>query len=537
MSEGGGRPAKSESAGAGTRLWRTLAAAGREVIAEALTEEDFERLHIESGIERFLGEQVRAGRSVVVTGNAGDGKTHLLRRVKHDLESVGAVVVEDATAEMLGGDPGPILKKWREALEGGQPFCLAANEYPLYQLRMADRSAPHLVEVGRQCQNRLAYGEDEDSGLVGDVVVVDLSLRNPLGGEFFGSMLDRLLDDDGLRAAQRSPAEAVVRGNAERLAHPQVRARLRALANRMVALGHRATVREQWILFARMVFGKGERGDYQRTDWYSEALFEGDDRFDLAEALQAIDPASCSHPVWDAALDARAPEVREGWVLRAPVPAPHPTLEWEDFAALKRRFYFEHEKGGEVFDLDDPDAKDFEDLVQGRMGSGRTLVAKLVDAINAAYCPLSFDSREQHLYLWHAHRFHEQPSRSFVAAERVATDDLVTEVPRLPARLEECFDYRPDHIALTARGISGPPRLRIDFPLWRTLRRLARGLPRKLIPERDIHRLDAFLQKLGRADTVGERDSVWSVHLENLELIQVNLSADRRRFERVRRYG
>ena len=65
---------------------------------------------------------------------------------------------------------------------------------------------------------------------------------------------------------------------------------------------------------------------------------------------------------------------------------------------------------------------------------------------------------------------------------------------------------------------------------------MARGLPRKLIPERDIHRLDAFLQKLGAA-AVGERDSVWSVHLENLELIQVDLSADKSRFERVRSYG
>ena len=260
MSDGGGSRARAGGAQDRTGLWRTLAAAGREAIAEALTEEDFERLHIESDIERFLGEQVRAGRSVVVTGNAGDGKTHLLRRVKQDLENAGAVVVEDATAEMRGGDPGPVLEKWREASEGGQPFCLAANEYPLYQLRMADVSAPHLVEVRRQCQDRLAYGDNEDSGCAGNVVVIDLSLRNPLGGEFFDSMLDRLLDNDELKTARANPAEAVVRGNAERLAHPQVRARLRALAERMVALGHRATVRELWILFARMVFGKGERG-------------------------------------------------------------------------------------------------------------------------------------------------------------------------------------------------------------------------------------------------------------------------------------
>ena len=533
MSEGIGGPARAGGTQDGARLWRTLAAAGRQACAEALTEEDLARLHIESGIEWFLREQVRAGRSVVVTGNAGDGKTHLLRYVKRDLESAGAVVVEDATAEMRGGDPVPILEKWRKAIEDGQPFCLAVNEYPLYQLRMADVSAPHLVEVKRQCQDRLAYGGDEDSGCAGKVVVIDLSLRNPLGGKFFASMLKRLLDD-GLKAARASPADAVVRGNVERLNHPQVYKRMVALAERMVALGHRATVRELWILFARMVFGKGESSDYQRTDWYSEALFERDDRFDLTEALQAVDPAGCSHPVWDAALDARAPEVREGWVLRAPVPAPHPRLDWEDFAALKRRFYFEHEKGEEVFDLADADAKEFEDLVRGKKGSGRTLVASLVDSINAAYCPRHFDSRDQHLYLWNGHRFHEQPSRSFVAAERVATDDLVTEVPQLPARLKKCFDYRPDHIALTAHKLSGTPRLKIDFPLWRTLRRLARGLPRKLIPERDIHRLDAFLQKLG-AGTVDKCD-FWSVHLENLELIQVSLNADRSRFERVRRY-
>ena len=209
-------------------------------------------------------------------------------------------------------------------------------------------------------------------GCTGDVVVIDLSLRNPLGGEFFDSMLDRLLGDEGRKdGAGQSSGGGRVRGNAERLALPQVRARLRALAERMVALGHRATVRELWILFARMVFGKGGRDDYQRTDWYSEALFERDDRFDLTEALQAVDPAELqpSHMGCRARCRAR-PKVREGWVLRAPVPAPHPTLDWEDFAALKRRFYFEHEKGEEVFDLADADAKEFEDLVQGRMRIG-----------------------------------------------------------------------------------------------------------------------------------------------------------------------
>ena len=536
MSDGGSCADPAAAASDGARLWRTLAAAGREATAEALTEEDFDRLHVAGRIERFLVERVQAGGSIVVTGNAGDGKTHLLRRVKRDLESAGAVVIEDATAEMVGDDPRPVLEKWRNAVEAGQPFCLAANEYPLYQLRVADESAAHLAEVARQCRHRLAYADGERPGGAGDVVVIDLSLRNPLSAEFFETMLERLLADEGLKVALARPEESAARRNVELLSHSRVRTRLRALADRLVALGHRATVRELWILFARMVFGRGEHGEYQRADWYSEALFARDDRFELTEVLQAVDPANCSHPTWDAALDARAPAVRDGWALRAPVPAPHPTLEWEDFAALKRRFYFEHEKGKEAFELADADTGEFERLLGGNGGSGRTLVASLVEAINAAYCPVRFESRDQHLYLWNGHRFHEQPSRSFVAAERVATEQFVTEVPRLPKRLEACFEYRPDHIALTAHGRPGMPRLRIDFPLWRTLCRLGRGLPRKLIPERDIHRLDAFLQELG-AGAVGARDSIWSVHLENLELIQVNLSADRSRFERVRRYG
>ena len=158
MSEGGGKRARAGGAQDRTRLWRTLAAAGRKAIAEALTEEDFERLHIESDIERFLGEQVRAGRSVVVTGNAGDGKTHLLRRVKQDLESAGAVVVEDATAEMRGGDPGPILEKWREANEGGQPFpgakAIVARVAPCRCRR------PQADSPGRPCEEPAlrAYG-------------------------------------------------------------------------------------------------------------------------------------------------------------------------------------------------------------------------------------------------------------------------------------------------------------------------------------------------------------------------------------------
>lgn len=92
MSVEGSKAPHMQIVGDGSGLWRTLAAAGPKATAEALTNQDFVRLHIDSTIERFLSEQVKTRCSLVLTGNAGDGKTHLLRRVKSDLESVGAIV-------------------------------------------------------------------------------------------------------------------------------------------------------------------------------------------------------------------------------------------------------------------------------------------------------------------------------------------------------------------------------------------------------------------------------------------------------------
>eukprot|EP01034_Spumella_vulgaris_P018034 gene18034-23026_t len=58
----------------------------------------------------------------------------------------GADVLEDATAAMRGGDPKPVLDRWAQAAAKGQPFCVAINEYPLYQLRNAAPQFAPLAE-------------------------------------------------------------------------------------------------------------------------------------------------------------------------------------------------------------------------------------------------------------------------------------------------------------------------------------------------------------------------------------------------------
>ncbi len=518
----------------GMDLWRTLARAGSKATAEALSAGEFERMHVTTPLDVFVRDRVASGDSVVLTGNAGDGKTHVLRRAAPELAAVGADVIEDATAAMRNGDPRPVLERWRAAHSAGRPFCLAINEHPLFQLHAVAPDFAPLAEVWRQCRARLSYGAGAGVGKdAANIVAIDLSLRNPLAPPFFEAVLDALLGDPEFQSSvSRMPGSARA-NNAVRLAEPNVRYALRTLLARAVSLGARSTVREVWILAARMLVGTNDGAERLRDDWYFQPLFAEDVRFPVLAALRAIDPANCSHPVIDDLLENKDAELWQGWRFDPPVPSGS-SLSYPEFAWLKRAFHFEHAKGLEAMSLADPEALEFRALLEDPADQSR-LVAGMVDAINAAYCPVAFPGRAHHLYLWSGHRFHEQPSRSFVAAERIGVDDLVILRPRLPERVAEAFPYSADHLMLMAKERQGA-RLRIDFPLFRTLRRLGRGLPRKLMPERELHRIDAFLERLGPS-VPGARTTVWSAHLENLQVLEVGLAPGRRAFESVTVHG
>ena len=62
-------------------FWRDLAQAGPEACADELTDKQLDAIHVPQPLDEFLRDKVRKGFSLVLTGNAGDGKTHLLRKL------------------------------------------------------------------------------------------------------------------------------------------------------------------------------------------------------------------------------------------------------------------------------------------------------------------------------------------------------------------------------------------------------------------------------------------------------------------------
>jgi hypothetical protein len=204
------------------------------------------------------------------------------------------------------------------------------------------------------------------------------------------------------------------------------------------------------------------------------------------------------------------------------------------FDAIKRRFYFEHRAGEDAFALQGGFAKEFRDLLQQSVGHRMQVAEQIVEAINLCYCPAASVEQRSKLYLWVGHRYHEQPSRAFVAQAFFHTTDFDVLLPRLPKRLEGAFDYRPDHFVLQLRKGGNRYRLIIDFPLFETLRRVQKGLPRHLLPERDLNRLDSFLTQLHEAEP--QRTNEFIIYnQETLTTSRIQVSEDQSQYIRVTR--
>lgn len=504
-------------------FWRTLARAGSNAVSEGLADPEFESLHLGTPLEDYLLECARQGVSIVLTGNAGDGKTHLARALQRRLEGEadGFEFAFDATALMNSEDGvGPIVEAWRQAEKVGRRMILAINQYPLYMLR---RKLPEVLpqvaeEIEAQWHARLTTGAEDTAEASDSVLLVDLSLRNPLSPAFARLVLGKMLEDPAVKRHAATGNDPDFSFNFARLVHPLVQERLFELFERVISSGRRSTIRELWILIARLLFGAStdERPGVAGAS-YSERLFAEDARFSLNDALRSVaDPGAVSHPHLDRRLEDPAGIRAEEWKVGDEIPDPLPVSaltpgkEERDrvgrFLSLKRRFYFEHAEGGaRVFELDRCADSRFHDILQTPEKDAEHL-SFLVEAINLCYFPQHFDGMRDKLCLWVGHRLDEQPTKSFVAGECIPRERLQIHRPEPPQPLRDALEYVPDHLIL--RASTGPgyaasqaEALRIDAVLFRTLSAVFDGLPRHLINRAELNRLDTFVDRLGRMDT------------------------------------
>lgn len=550
VGDGGGPVDESRLA-----FWRRLARAGSNAVSEGLTDAEFEALHLGTPLEDHLLTRARAGFSIVLTGNAGDGKTHLARALQRRLEGDADrfEFAFDATA-IMNSEEGvaPIVERWRQAENAGKRLVLAINQYPLYMLRRQLPAAlPEVSKsIERQWKARLTSADAGDTAAGDSLLLVDLSLRNPLSRDFARRVLQRMLSDPAVRRHAERGADRNFSLNFERLASLRVQDRLFELFDRVISSGRRTTIRELWILSARLLFGisedeaEDEVPDTPRA-WYSERLFAPDARFPLIEALRDVaDPAGVSHPHVDRRLEEPDGTRAGQWLAGSelpPLPSPGAALGLRNedrerhrtrFLALKRRFYFEHADGGDnVFRLDHASHARFHELLRTPEDDAEHLRV-LIEAINRCYFPDRFGGITEKLCLWIGHRLDEQPTKSFVAGECIPGERLHIQRPEPPGALKDAFAYVPDHMILSEKGRQGDAHrdvsLRIDAALFRALSAVLGGLPRHLIDPGELSRLDTFVDRLRHGRPSRLRDFlVYNAEHVTSSAVKMSTSFDR----------
>ncbi len=421
-------------------------------------------LNVRTRVDEVVRRIVRAGGSVVITGNAGDGKTHTIRLLENDLKAANARVIVDASA--VSHDE--IIASWKEAREGRAPFCIAINEGPLIELiRQKSGEAPWLAEVHQQLLGMITYVpidqeiDERFNPQPGAIVVIDLSLRRTLAPELVGRIIDKLTEDVWYENCEACPhaASCPIHVNRTLLRTERVKARAVELLERVGERGVRATFREALGFVSYLIFG-GRRcadlvaegpSEFTRYSWLA---FEGQGTI-FEQIAAGLDPVRQTEPrvdedLWRGRYD---PEAFVGHEFSPVLTRDlddmrrHDEVQATDaFIALKRRWYFEHPEGR----LRHATRADraFADL-QNPSLSSQLRVGRLIALING-WRNKADKNQQDHLRLWTRLAYSPRAQgRAMVSGRTVSNLRLHLFKPRLAPALRAAFGSQAaDHLLL-----------------------------------------------------------------------------------------
>ncbi len=487
--------------------WSTFAELYRDraSFAERLNERELELIHVETKLDHNLLDMLREGKRVYLTGNPGDGKTHIIEKHREEIEDIGAFIELDASAT----PEQELARDIERVIRDGQPALIAVNEGPLRQL--IDALPDDEQEKLQRQLNRPFTFADEDSH-PSNPVLANLGLRQLLTEDVVDGILDVALEH-----VDYEEAPDVVTKNAEHLREPRVRDRIQRLLKLVARSGAHVPMHQILGFFAYIITGgyKSAGQAQKYASRYYQQAFDSDSP--LSELLEDLDPVALTHPSIDARIWDGQHSKETQWIRRTPsTPAPvdcdSPEEANERFRELKRRYFFEAEDGGRILNMISTDRNLFFDLLEGR-GADSAKV-EILEAISEFFG----GSTSESLPVWTGLRYDARnPPSAFIAARTTSKNDfelLEPELPPAPARLVEYIPNRV-RIRLGKNASGSQPGLDVDLRLWMELQKIREGVPPKYRDQIVEKRLTRFLSRV--ATELRSEDKVPRIRVRDLD--------------------
>jgi hypothetical protein len=522
---------------------------GAATNADLTTYEQRLKFHVRTELDRVLPEFVSTGRDVVITGNPGDGKSHLVRYLI-DRKRLPLTEVElDLSATSEQG----VQDRWRAARAASRPFVLCGNEGPLKSLLVHMQRAPELASTARELQGQLgrlvASSPLDLPRAPREAVLIDLADRTLLEPRLLEEALRRVSAPEFLPEASNARETSAGR-NIELLGESAgARARLaRVIALAGARSGEHVTFRQLWAAISyALCAGKAQSTLQQELATIEDELgvapldnlLRGRGQGAVLRAARAYaDPSDVPMPQLDEDLWSRgAPSNGEWEVDFGPLNPPAALFAQgsrdaavERFRSLKRLVTLFHTAGDSILDAleasrDRPSQHEDEAL--------RALV---IEGLRRLYLTSAEEAAAPRwlrdgLPLWISHSYQDVAAgeRPHVAVAAVSDRDLEVRRPVRPAWLAAGLGPLVDAAWLhhAPSGIA----LRVDDSLLSILRRATATQGPLAVPEpvqRFLARLAGWDERSGYergkiavlerprgaliavADVVRSADGAWS---------------------------
>jgi len=475
---------------------------GKTGYADGVPLDILQAVHIESGLEDAIVAALKMDLDIVLTGNPGDGKTHLLRLLQGRIQKTkpGTTVVLDAS--QLTNEE--IISAWRKAKT---PFCIAVNEGVLKDLADADPGLECITAAQEQVENAVRYycaRENPTATESSNVSVFDISRRNVLTKPIVDKMLDRLTDESIFPTPPEcdSPENNFVL-HRQVLRHVLFRSRLQAILDQVSQTGFHATIRDlqgfiSYLLFRGVSYSQLAEECGDDAHFVTELVFTGDGP--LFDAIRRVfDPSNVSHPVWDERLLAADIEPQT-WTLDWAAPVNAITIrDVSELYRRRRRFYFLNENGDAYRQISDTLSHQYVALLAQ---DERDCIRNLLRSINAAFGSSMEDGK---LRIWESHHYDHKSETVLYSARSIERREFEIAKPSLRPPMSKAFEIPIDHLQLRLKA-SPALRLVIDYDLFGLLCQAAAGVPVLSLRSHLTRRLWQFMEQLAAEHSVGTHD-------------------------------
>ena len=499
-------------------------------------------MHIKTKLDDAILNTLRQGKDCVLTGNPGDGKTHILRVLGEEILKINNKIEPIYDASTLSA--AAIAKKWMEAQKKKIPFLIAINASILEELAHLSsiKVPPVVLEAYRQFE--LGITDREMPSLENDgVVVFNLGLRSALDPNVVSGVIERITESNNFKGCNKCPfyKECGFQKHAEIIRSSRFRERIQKIFHRVELVGQHITIRDVQAFFSFLVFWnhpcKNVVGDSECDRYRIENLIYEEGRGSLFKAIRSVfDPAQISMPELDEQL-VLGNFSDEGWLPGTVEPSSAvDDASLADFNRRKRSFYFFHESGSCLLETRNRNSvAGFEDFL--RLNEKRQLKEILTRLRGFIGDRESAPEANDAFPVWRGFRFDNSSRRIILSMGSVPRSEFSIVRPRLLPSMQEGISASINYVWL--RDERSHKCIKIDFGMFKLLEHSEQKVPVWALEENNYaKKIWRFMEDLNSCNGSNDDDKQIVLYdLKRKEKISVEVDTSECRYMRISRKG